>query len=71
MASPAERNIGAVAESHGALLMTEDGVKDVVSLNVVLDSLELLGVMVLDLDEFFPTFKVESPQEFAVAPVIC
>jgi hypothetical protein len=50
--------------------MAEDGVEDVVSLDVVLDSMEPLGVMVSDLDEFFPMFKVESPQEFAVALIV-
>jgi hypothetical protein len=50
--------------------MAEDRVKDVMSLNIVLDSVEPLSVMVLDLYEFFPTFKVESPQEFAVTPVV-
>jgi hypothetical protein len=51
--------------------MMEDRVEDVMSLNVMLDSVEPLGVMVSDLDKFLPTFKVESPQEFAVTPVIC
>jgi hypothetical protein len=51
-------------------LMMEDGVEDVMGLDVVLDSMEPLGVMMSDSDEFFPTFEVESPQEFAVAPVI-
>jgi hypothetical protein len=57
-------------ESHGDLLMTEDGVEGVMGLNVMRDSMEPLGVMVSDLDEFFPTFKVESPQEFTIAPVV-
>jgi hypothetical protein len=65
-----DQYIGAVTESHGVLLMMEDGVEDVMSLNVVLDSVEPLGVMVSDLDEFLPTFEVESPQKFAVAPVV-
>jgi hypothetical protein len=51
-------------------LVTEDGVEDMMSLDVVLNSMEPLGVMVSDLDEFFLTFKVKSPQEFAVAPVV-
>jgi hypothetical protein len=50
---------------------TEDGVKDVMGLDVVLDSVEPLGIMVSDANKLLPTFKVESPQEFAVAPVIC
>jgi hypothetical protein len=50
---------------------TEDGVKDVMGLDVVLDSVEPLGIMVSDANKLFPTFKVESPQEFAVTPVIC
>jgi hypothetical protein len=49
----------------------EDGVEDVMGLDIVLDSVEPLGVMVLDLNKLFPVFKVESPQEFAIAPVIC
>jgi hypothetical protein len=40
--------------------MMDNGVEDVMSLNVVRDSIEPLGVMVLDLNEFFPTFEVES-----------
>jgi hypothetical protein len=52
-------------------LVMEDGVEDVVGLNVVRDSIEPLGVMVSDLNEFFPTFEVESSQEFTVTPVIC
>ena len=40
-------------------------------MDVVLDSVEPLGVMVSDSNELFPTFKVELPQEFAVAPVVC
>jgi hypothetical protein len=51
--------------------MTEDGVKDVMSLDIVLDSVEPLGVMVSDLDEFLPMFKMELPQELTVAPIIC
>jgi hypothetical protein len=57
-------------ESHGDLLMMEDRVKDVMGLNVMRDSVEPLGVMVSDLDEFFPTFEVESSQEFTIAPVV-
>jgi hypothetical protein len=38
--------------------MTEDGVEDVMSLDVMLYSVEPLGVMVLDSDEFLPTFEV-------------
>jgi hypothetical protein len=51
--------------------MTEDRVEDVMCLDIVLDSVEPLGVMVLDANKLLPTFKVESPQEFAVTPVIC
>jgi hypothetical protein len=40
-------------------------------LDVVLDSMEPLGVMVLDSNKLFPALKVKSPQEFAVAPVVC
>jgi hypothetical protein len=39
-------------------------------LDVVLDSVEPLGVVMSDANKLFPTFKVESPQEFAIAPVI-
>jgi hypothetical protein len=35
-----------------------------------LNSVEPLGVMVSDLDEFLPTFEVESPQEFTITPVV-
>jgi hypothetical protein len=49
---------------------TEDGVKDVMGLDVVLDSVEPLGVMVSDANKLLPTFEVKSPQEFAVTPVI-
>jgi hypothetical protein len=58
-------------ESHGDLLMMEDGVEDVVCLDIVLDSVEPLGVVVSDSNKLFPTFKMESPQKFAVAPIIC
>jgi hypothetical protein len=58
-------------ESHGDLLKTEDGVEDVVSLDIVLDSVEPLGVVVSDLNKLLPTLKMESPQEFAVTPIIC
>jgi hypothetical protein len=51
--------------------MMEDGVEDVMCLDVVLDSVEPLGVMMSDLDKFLPPFEVKSPQEFTVAPVIC
>jgi hypothetical protein len=51
--------------------MMDDGVEDMMSLNVVHNSMEPLGVMVLDLYEFLPMFEVESPQEFTVAPVVC
>jgi hypothetical protein len=50
--------------------MTEDGVEDVVGLDIVLDSMEPLSIMVSDLNKLLPTFKVKSPQEFAVAPVV-
>jgi hypothetical protein len=55
---------------HDDLLVTEDGIEDVMSLDVVLNAVEPLGVVVSDPDEFFPTFEVKSPQEFAVAPVV-
>jgi hypothetical protein len=58
-------------KSHDVLSKTEDGVEDVMGLDIVLDSVEPLGIMVSDLDKLLPTFKVESPQEFAVAPVVC
>jgi hypothetical protein len=51
--------------------MTEDRVEDVMGLDVMLDSVEPLGVVVSDSDKFLPPFEVESPQKFAVAPVIC
>jgi hypothetical protein len=51
--------------------MMEDGVKDVMGLDVVLDSVEPLGVMMSDSDKFLPPFQMESPQKFAVAPVVC
>ena len=51
-------------------MVTEDGVEDMMSLDVMLNSVEPLGVMVSDLDEFLPTFEVKSPQEFAVTPVV-
>jgi hypothetical protein len=41
-----------------------------VCLDIVCDSVEPLGVMVMDLDELFPAFEMESPQEFVVAPVV-
>jgi hypothetical protein len=40
-------------------------------LDVVLDSMEPLGVVMSDLDKLLPAFKVKSPQEFTVAPVVC
>jgi hypothetical protein len=58
-------------KSHGDLLMAEDGVEGVVCLDIVLNSVKPLSVVVTDSDKFFPTFEVEPPQEFAVAPVIC
>jgi hypothetical protein len=39
-------------------------------LDIVLDSVEPLGVMVSDTNKLLPTFKMESPQEFTVTPVI-
>jgi hypothetical protein len=51
--------------------MTEDGVEDVVGLDIVLDSVEPLGVVVSDSNEFLPAFKMESPQESTVTPIIC
>jgi hypothetical protein len=58
-------------ESHGDLLVTEDGVEDVMGLDVVLDSVEPLGVVMSDLDKLLLPFKMESPQKFAVALVVC
>jgi hypothetical protein len=58
-------------ESHGDFSEMEDGVEDVMGLDIVLDSMEPLGVMVSDLNKLLPALKMESPQEFAVAPVIC
>jgi hypothetical protein len=49
----------------------EDGVEDVVCLNIVCNSIEPLGIVVTDLNKLLLTFEVESPQEFIVAPVIC
>jgi hypothetical protein len=40
-------------------------------LDIVLDSVEPLGVMVSDLNKLLLAFKVKSPQEFTVAPVVC
>jgi hypothetical protein len=51
--------------------MMEDGVEDMMSLDIVLDSMEPLSVVVSDLNKLLPTFKMESPQEFTVAPIIC
>jgi hypothetical protein len=51
-------------------LVAEDRVEDMVCLNIVCDSIEPLSVMVTDLDELFPIFKVESPQEFIITPVV-
>jgi hypothetical protein len=51
-------------------LVMEDGIEDVMGLDVMLDTVEPLCVVVSDLDKFLPTFKVESPQEFTVAPVV-
>jgi hypothetical protein len=58
-------------ESHGDLLMMEDGVEDVVCLDIMHNSIEPLSIVVTDLDKFLPTFEVESPQEFIVVLVIC
>jgi hypothetical protein len=52
-------------------LIAEDGVKDVMGLDIMLDSVEPLSIVVLDLNKFLPTFKMESPQEFAIAPIVC
>jgi hypothetical protein len=65
-----EGYIGTIVESHGDLL-AEDRVKDMMCLDVMCDSVEPLGVMVSNADKLLPTFKVESPQEFVVTPVIC
>jgi hypothetical protein len=51
--------------------MAEDRVEDMVCLDVVLDSMKPLSVVVTDLDELFPTFEVEPPQEFTITPIIC
>jgi hypothetical protein len=40
-------------------------------LDIVLDSVEPLGVVMSDLNKLLPMFKVKSPQKFAVAPVVC
>jgi hypothetical protein len=42
-----------------------------VGLDVMLDSVEPLGIMVSDSNKLLPMFKVESPQKFTVAPVVC
>jgi hypothetical protein len=51
-------------------LVMEDGVEDMMCLNVVHNSVEPLGVMMTDLDKLFLTFEVESPQEVVVTPVV-
>jgi hypothetical protein len=51
-------------------LVSEDGVEDVVRLNIMRDSVEPLGVMMTNVDELFPTFEVESSQEFVITPVV-
>jgi hypothetical protein len=51
--------------------MMKDGVEDVMGLDIMLDSVEPLGIVVSDLDEFFPTFEVESPQPLTITPVVC
>jgi hypothetical protein len=56
-------------KSHGDLLI-EDGVEDVVCLDIVRDSVEPLGVVVTNVDELLLMFEMESPQEFIVTPVI-
>jgi hypothetical protein len=58
-------------ESHSDLLVTEDRVEDVVCLDIMCNSVEPLSIVVMDSDKFLPTFEVEPPQEFVVAPVIC
>jgi hypothetical protein len=40
-------------------------------LDVMLDSVEPLGVMVSDLDKLLPTFKMKSPQPLTVSPIVC
>jgi hypothetical protein len=61
--------VGTITESHGDLL-AEDRVEDMMYLYIVCDSIEPLGVMVSNANKLLPMFKVESPQEFIVAPVI-
>jgi hypothetical protein len=51
-------------------LVLEDRVEDVVCLNVMRDSIEPLGVVMANADKLFPTFKVKSPQEFVVTPIV-
>jgi hypothetical protein len=51
--------------------MAEDGVKGVVCLDVMCNSIEPHSVVVTDSDKFFPMFEVESPQEFTVTPIVC
>jgi hypothetical protein len=51
--------------------MSEDGVEGVMGLNVMLDSVEPLGVVVSDSDKFFPLFKMKLPQPLIVSPVVC
>jgi hypothetical protein len=48
----------------------EDRVEDMVCLNVMCDSVEPLGVMMLDADKLLPMFEMKSPQEFIVSPVV-
>jgi hypothetical protein len=48
----------------------EDGVEDVVRLDIVCDSVEPLSVVVSDANELLPTFEVKSPQELVVTPVV-
>jgi hypothetical protein len=64
-----EGYVGTIVESHSDLL-AEDRVEDVVCLDIMCDSVEPLGVMVSNADELFPTFKVESPQESVITPVV-
>jgi hypothetical protein len=57
-------------ESHNDLLMAEDRVEDMVHLDVMCDAIEPLSVVMANADKLLPAFKVKSPQEFVVTPVV-
>jgi hypothetical protein len=50
--------------------VVEDGVEDVVCLDVVCDSIEPLSIVMMDADKLFPMFKMKSPQKFVITPVV-